>query len=375
VDKPSKMDVIVCDIEGNKGYFLNGRLITVSPADRRGTFLADPGSFFAALGEALGVPTRVREIALDPDALDALGLDWKGWDWTDLETIIREGGLDEPSSPAPALATSIPVGAALVAVPDEWTMAECIRCGRPVPSLIELVHIRRWDVRPSEGLLHDDEADVRVLVRCSQCGEITAILSDLEGTLPDDEHALTMGAITLMEQVAMSGVHPTLDDLARRPVVAGMHIFSLDDLGGFFVGGNRCLRFALAADGTLFISLFDGEKAVRVGGDGSALCAIALDLESGSAIMGQATAPGAGCQPVAPGARVLSLADLEGFYVGRGVCLHFTFEDEHTVAIDLFDDEAAARVGEAGDAIRAIILNLESGDVVFEDEQERSQQL
>ncbi len=106
MNKSNRMDVIVFDVEGNEGYFVNGRLVGVSPADRRGAFPAGPDSFFDNLGKALGAPVQVRRVTLDPDRLDELGLDWKSWEWTDLELAIQEGRIGAPSPCAPAAAAA-----------------------------------------------------------------------------------------------------------------------------------------------------------------------------------------------------------------------------------------------------------------------------
>lgn len=66
------------------------------------------------------------------------------------------------------------------------------------------------------------------------------------------------------------------------------------------------------------------------------------------------------------GTRVFPLGELDGFYVGDGICLHITFEDGETIAIDLFDDEAAAHNPHKGDLIRTVILGLRTGQVDLE---------
>jgi hypothetical protein len=106
VDKSNRMDVIVFDVEGNEGYFVNGRLFGVSPADRRGAFAAGPEGFFDNLGKALGASVQVRRVTLDPDRLNELGLDWKSREWTDLELSIQEGRIGAPSPSAPAAAAA-----------------------------------------------------------------------------------------------------------------------------------------------------------------------------------------------------------------------------------------------------------------------------
>lgn len=65
-------------------------------------------------------------------------------------------------------------------------------------------------------------------------------------------------------------------------------------------------------------------------------------------------------------ARTFPLDELEGFYIGNGVCVHITFEDEETIAIDLFDDEAAAHNPNRGNVIRTVILGLRTGNLDLE---------
>ena len=50
--------------------------------------------------------------------------------------------------------------------------------------------------------------------------------------------------------------------------------------------------------------------------------------------------------------------------------MHVTFEDDHTVAIDLLDDETAACFWGKGKVVRAVILDLKTGTVTFEGEEE-----
>jgi len=88
----------------------------------------------------------------------------------------------------------------------------------------------------------------------------------------------------------------------------------------------------------------------------------AVLLEEGSSRPGRA--------PTSTGARVFPVDELEGFYVGRGLCVHVTFEDDHIVAIDLFDDETAACFWGKGKVVRAVILDLKTGAVTFEGEEE-----
>lgn len=67
------------------------------------------------------------------------------------------------------------------------------------------------------------------------------------------------------------------------------------------------------------------------------------------------------------GERVFKIDELDGFYIGDGLCVHITFEDEDTIAIDLFDTEEAAFKGNKGEIIgRPLILNLRNGEVNFE---------
>ena len=66
--------------------------------------------------------------------------------------------------------------------------------------------------------------------------------------------------------------------------------------------------------------------------------------------------------------RVFPLDELDGFYIDDGICVHITFEDEHTVAIDLFNHETAAYDPERGNLVRAIILSLKTGRTTFEGE-------
>jgi len=65
--------------------------------------------------------------------------------------------------------------------------------------------------------------------------------------------------------------------------------------------------------------------------------------------------------------RIFKIDELDGFYIGNGRCLHITFEDEETIAIDLFDTEEAAFNGNKGNIIgRPLNLNLSNGEVSFE---------
>lgn len=64
--------------------------------------------------------------------------------------------------------------------------------------------------------------------------------------------------------------------------------------------------------------------------------------------------------------RVFPLDELDGFYVGSGICLHLTLEGDDTLVLDLFDDEAAAQNPYRGEVIRSMVLNLKSGDVAEE---------
>lgn len=67
------------------------------------------------------------------------------------------------------------------------------------------------------------------------------------------------------------------------------------------------------------------------------------------------------------GRRVFPLGELDGFYIGDGICVHITFENDERIAIDLFDTEAAAFDGDAADVIaQPIILNLRTGEAKFE---------
>lgn len=64
----------------------------------------------------------------------------------------------------------------------------------------------------------------------------------------------------------------------------------------------------------------------------------------------------------------LSFRELEGFYVGQGRCLHFTFEDKENFVIDIFDTEAAAYDGNAGGIVgKPVLINVRSGEVTFEE--------
>ena len=65
--------------------------------------------------------------------------------------------------------------------------------------------------------------------------------------------------------------------------------------------------------------------------------------------------------------RVFPVDELDGFYVGDGMCVHITFEDEETIVIDIFDDGMAAYSGGAG-KLRGhpVILNLRTGEARFE---------
>ena len=66
--------------------------------------------------------------------------------------------------------------------------------------------------------------------------------------------------------------------------------------------------------------------------------------------------------------RVFPVDELDGFYVGNGLCVHITFEDEETVVIDVFDDELAAYDGHAGQVVnKPVILNLRTGEVRLEE--------
>jgi len=66
--------------------------------------------------------------------------------------------------------------------------------------------------------------------------------------------------------------------------------------------------------------------------------------------------------------RVFPVDELDGFYVGNGLCVHITFEDEETVVIDVFDDELAAYDGNAGQVVnKPVILNLRTGEVRLEE--------
>lgn len=64
--------------------------------------------------------------------------------------------------------------------------------------------------------------------------------------------------------------------------------------------------------------------------------------------------------------RVFPLDELDGFYVCDGICVHITFEDKETIAIDLFDDEAAAYNPNKGNVIRTVILGLKTGSLDLE---------
>lgn len=65
--------------------------------------------------------------------------------------------------------------------------------------------------------------------------------------------------------------------------------------------------------------------------------------------------------------RVFSVDELDGFYVGDGLCVHITFEDAETIAIDVFDDELAAYDGNRGKIIGfPIILSLRTGEARLE---------
>ncbi len=66
--------------------------------------------------------------------------------------------------------------------------------------------------------------------------------------------------------------------------------------------------------------------------------------------------------PIFENCRVFAVDELDGFYVGNGLCVHITFEDDETIAIDVFDDERAAYNGNRGDVVAPpVILNLRTG--------------
>jgi hypothetical protein len=91
------MDVLVVHIEGDEGFFVNGKLIDVSPADREGTFIADPcREFFANLAEAMGVPLRFHTLHLQADDLEGLGISATDWEWHHLEEAVRDGRMGLP---------------------------------------------------------------------------------------------------------------------------------------------------------------------------------------------------------------------------------------------------------------------------------------
>jgi len=60
--------------------------------------------------------------------------------------------------------------------------------------------------------------------------------------------------------------------------------------------------------------------------------------------------------------RIFPIEELDGFYVGNGLCVHITFEDDERIAIDVFDRERAAFGSDAADVVATpIILNLRTG--------------
>ena len=65
--------------------------------------------------------------------------------------------------------------------------------------------------------------------------------------------------------------------------------------------------------------------------------------------------------------RIPTLDELEGFYIGEGRTVHVTFEDRHTLIIDIFDTEEAAFDSDKGEVVgHPIVVNLRSGDVSLE---------
>jgi len=70
--------------------------------------------------------------------------------------------------------------------------------------------------------------------------------------------------------------------------------------------------------------------------------------------------------------RVFPVDELDGFYIGDGLlgdglCVHITFEDKETIAIDVFDTESAASDGSKGEIIgNPITLNLRTGEASLE---------
>jgi len=64
-----------------------------------------------------------------------------------------------------------------------------------------------------------------------------------------------------------------------------------------------------------------------------------------------------------PGKRIFPLDELDGFYVDAGVCVHFTFEDDRIIVIDVFNDGQAAEDPSRGDLICAVRIDLSTGKV------------
>jgi hypothetical protein len=64
--------------------------------------------------------------------------------------------------------------------------------------------------------------------------------------------------------------------------------------------------------------------------------------------------------------RVFKIDDLDGFYVSNSLnrAVHFTFEQEDIIVIDIFNSAQAAH-NDAGDAIGIIELNIRTGNAKF----------
>jgi hypothetical protein len=61
------------------------------------------------------------------------------------------------------------------------------------------------------------------------------------------------------------------------------------------------------------------------------------------------------------------LEELDGFYVAEGVCVHVTFESADRLVIDVFDSEAAASDGDAGQLrCDPLIMDVRTGQLFFE---------
>jgi hypothetical protein len=66
--------------------------------------------------------------------------------------------------------------------------------------------------------------------------------------------------------------------------------------------------------------------------------------------------------------RVFPVEELDGFYIDHDFCVHVTFEDDATIAIDIFNTPSAAYDGNGGEIIgHPIIINLRTGEISFEE--------